>query len=51
LAFLVVVQNTETGKVETIGAYDAPPIIIAPDGSQFYSARVLGRENLGKPQS
>ena len=42
MAFIVYVQNTETGKVEEVGAYDLPPLIVAQDGSSFSSVKLYG---------
>lgn len=35
MAYIVYVRNTEDGKVESFGAFDKPPFIIAQDGTKF----------------
>jgi hypothetical protein len=43
MPFVVYVQNVKTGMMEEVGVYEQPPLIVAEDGSQFFSTKVYGR--------
>lgn len=51
MAYMVYVQDSETGKVVRFGAYDAPPIIIAADGTSFVNIPNFQVSELMKPES
>lgn len=41
MAYVVYIQNTETGKIEETSVFEEPPLIISEDGSTFYSVKFL----------